>query len=224
MKSAPIPANESARLKALASYKLLDTSPEAVYDEITKISAEISGTPTAFLSLLDENREWFKSKQNIEAVEEPRDVSFCAHAILEPEIMIVPDARYDERFHDNPLTTGGPRIVFYAGVPIINEEGFPLGVLAVTDSRKRDLSEQKLVFLKALAKLVATHFELRKLKMQLGGGNHSEQETYQVLKAMLHEIDKLFSNNPRLDQIESIQTAHNLALSLIMKSARGVAA
>lgn len=137
---APIPANESARLRALASYQLLDSSPETVYNEITKISAEISGTPTAFLSLLDENREWFKSKKGIETVEEPRDISFCAHAILEPEILVVPDARYDERFHDNPLTTGGPRIVFYAGVPIMNEEGFPLGVLAITDTREREVA------------------------------------------------------------------------------------
>ena len=224
MKPAPIPANESARLSALASYKLLDTPPEEEYDEITRITEEISGTPIVTLSLLDKNREWIKSKQGTEAEELPRELSFCAHAILEPRMMVVSDAHYDERFHDNPFTIGEPHVRFYAGVPIINEQGYPLGVLAAIDTRPRELSELQLMSLEAIAKLAVTHFELRKLNMQLETGKHSQQETQKELKAMLHEISKMLKNSPRKDQIESLQTAHNLALSLIMKSARGMEA
>ena len=214
MKSAPIPANESERLEALASYRILDTPPEEEYEEIIRATAEISGTPIVTLSLLDENREWIKAKQGIEALEVPRALSFCAHAILEPRMLLVPDARYDDRFHDNPFTTGKPNVVFYAGVPVINDQGYPLGVLAVIDNRPRELSEQKFASLEAVAKLAASHFELRKLKMQLEEGMHSQQEVQQLLTPMLHAIEALLQNNPRKDQIALLNTLHKTACSL----------
>lgn len=168
MKLAPIPENEPERLKALAKYQILDTLPEDVYDDITRIASEITGTPIALLNLIDENRLWTKSRTGIELTESARDSSFCAFAILDPnEIMVVEDTRYDDRFHDNPLVTDEPHILFYAGVPIVDNGGYALGTLCIMDNRPRDLPENKLLALKALAKLVNAHFELRKTKLQL---------------------------------------------------------
>ncbi len=168
MKSASKPKNESARLEALNKYQLLDTISEEVYDDITKIATEMCGTPVALLSLVDADRQWNKSVQGTKLKEFEREHSFCAHAILEPdELFVVPDARYDERFHDNPLVTGEHQIVFYAGMPLKDAEGNPIGALCVIDSRPRTLPEEKLVSLKSLAKLVQAHFELRLANMRL---------------------------------------------------------
>ena len=168
MKAAPLPENEPDRLKALATYKLLDTLPEDEYDAITRIASEICRTPISLISLVDENRQWFKSRLRLNPQETPRAYSFCAHAILNPdEIFIVPDARNDERFADNPLTTGPPTVVFYAGVPLKDTDGFALGSLCVIDKRPRILTENQLLSLKALAKLVSTTFELRRTKLEL---------------------------------------------------------
>ena len=168
MKSAALPANEADRLKSLSEYQILDTLPEGVYDDITRIASEIVGTPIALLNIIDANRQWTKSRQGMEISEIPREHAFCAHTILNPdEVMVVEDARYDERFHDNPLTTGDPNIVFYAGVPIVNDGGYALGALCVIDSRPRTLPDNKLMALKALGKLVNVHFELRKTRLEL---------------------------------------------------------
>lgn len=168
MKSAPLPDNEIDRLKALAEYEILDTLPEQVYDDITRIATEITGTPIALLNLIDKDRQWTKSWDGFQPGEAPREISFCAHAILEPdEVMVVEDARFDERFHDNPMTTGEPYVVFYAGVPIVDRGGHALGTLCVVDNRPRVLPENKLMALKALAKLINAHFELRKTRLDL---------------------------------------------------------
>lgn len=124
MKPAPLPPNEAERLRALSEYKILDTLPEDTYDDITKIATEICGTPIALITFVDKNRQWFKSKQGMSIAETSREYSFCAHAIINPdEAMVVPDARYDERFLDNPLTTGEPHVIFYAGVPLKDVSG-----------------------------------------------------------------------------------------------------
>ncbi len=168
MKSAPLPADEAIRLEALASYNLLDTLPEEVYDNITRLASEICRTPISAISLIDENRQWLKSKQRIKDDETPREESFCAHAILNPnDIFIVPDARIDERFSDNPSTTGQPPIVFYAGVPLVNPDGLALGSLCVVNNRPRTLTDNQLLSLRALGSLVSTLFELRKTKAEL---------------------------------------------------------
>jgi GAF domain-containing protein len=168
MKAAALPANETDRLKSLAAYQILDTLPEGVYDDITRIACEIAGTPIALLSLIDSNRHWVKSSEGLDVREIPREYSFCAHAILNPdEMLVVEDTRYDERFHDNPLTKSDPGVIFYAGVPIVNDGGFALGSLCIIDSRPRTLTDNKLMALKALAKLVMAHFELRKTKLEL---------------------------------------------------------
>lgn len=168
MKSAPLPANEKDRLQALSSYNILDTLPEQEYDDITRIATEICRTPISLVSIIDEDRQWFKSRQRLKSEETPREYSFCAHAIIRPdEIFIINDARQDERFSDNPLVTGYPNVVFYAGVPLVDSDGFPLGSLCVIDNRPRTLTENQLLALKALAKLVTTNFELRRTRQEL---------------------------------------------------------
>ncbi len=192
MKSAPLPPDEAARLKALKRYQLLDSLPEEVYNDITRLASEICGTPIAMLNLVDEKRQWTKSRFGIDIVNIPRERSFCAHAILNPtELMIVPDARYDERFSDNPLVTGEPYIVFYAGMPIVNAEGYAFGSLCLADSRPRELPEHKLELLKALTKLVQTNFDLRFANMELQESRANLMTARPAVDAILGRLDGL---------------------------------
>jgi GAF domain-containing protein len=121
MKHPEITANESDRLVALDRYKILDTLPEQVYDDLTQLAADICGTPIALISLVDKDRQWFKSRVGIDATETPHDISFCGHAVAESAILNVPDASLDPRFADNPLVAQDPNIRFYAGVPLITD-------------------------------------------------------------------------------------------------------
>ena len=168
MIAAPKPANESARLSALYEYNILDTIPEAEYDDITKIAAEICNMPISLISIIDSDRQWFKSRIGLNTPETHRDLAFCAHAILEPtEVMEVPDAKKDVRFADNPLVTSGPNIAFYAGVPLMNEEGDALGTLCVIDNKPNELTQEQKATLKALARQIVAYLEIRKKNQQL---------------------------------------------------------
>ena len=159
-----IPNNEDRRLKALDTYKILDTLPEEEYDALTKIAAEICGTPIALVTLVDDTRQWFKSHHGLNATETPRDLAFCAHTINTPdELFIIPDATKDKRFYDNPLTTDDPHVIFYAGAPLNSKEGYSLGTICVIDTKPREgLTDSQKESLKALANQVISQFELRK--------------------------------------------------------------
>lgn len=160
---AKLPDGEFARLEALRRYEILDTLTEQAYDDITLIAAHITQAPIAIISLVDQNRQWFKSKIGLAVSETPREVAFCAHAILEPDQpLFVPDATKDVRFADNPLVIGDPKIRFYFGAPLVTPDRHALGTLCVVDQRPRDLHDDQVRVLTALSRQVVTQLELRR--------------------------------------------------------------
>lgn len=159
---APIPANEAARLEALRQYEILDTDPEEVFDDITRLAAYMCQTPIAVISLVDHERQWFKARIGLGPRETSRDCAFCAHAILQDTPMSIPDAMADERFADNPLVTAEPFIRLYAGSPLITPEGFKLGTLCVIDRAPRVLSPEQLAVLRMLSNQVMVQLDLRR--------------------------------------------------------------
>ena len=195
MRQPGTPSNEAARLRALKRYNILDTLPEKDFDDITRIASEICQTPIATITLIDENRQWFKSKVGLVDQETSRDIAFCAHAILQPEeMLIVPDSREDERFRDNPLVTGEPWIQFYAGVPLVNPEGYPLGTLCIIDKETRQLTAQQITSLKALANQVVAQFELRLKVEELHQSQTALKEANQALETFAYNASHDLKN------------------------------
>jgi formate hydrogenlyase transcriptional activator len=180
---APVPVNEQERLKALRGSGILDTAPERSYDQITELAAGICGAPVAILSLIDSDRQWFKSKIGIAVTETPRDIAFCAHTILDRDLLVVPDATADQRFLDNPLVTSEPHIRFYAGAPLITPEGHALGTLCVLDYVPRQLSAQQREALRVLSSQAVAQIELRKTKTELENAESSAESAFEALRA-----------------------------------------
>jgi len=162
MRAALIPDNEAARLETLRQYQVLDTDSEDTFDDLTRLAAYICQTPTALISLIDANRQWFKARVGLQARETPRDVSFCGHAILSRACLIIEDAFADERFADNPLVTGEPFVRFYAGMPLMSPEGFAIGTLCVIDRQPHRLDVKQVDALQMLANQVMSQLELRR--------------------------------------------------------------
>jgi len=166
--TAPIPLNEKKRLKVLWQYEVLDTVPEEVFDDLTELAAKICEAPIALISLVDENRQWFKAKFGTTISETARDFSFCSYAITQSDLFIVPDATRDERFAHNPLVTAEPKIRFYAGAPLITPDGHALGTLCVIDKVPRQLRLEQKQALRILAHHVVSQLELRRRSRELG--------------------------------------------------------
>jgi len=180
---APLPSNEEARLKALREYKILDTDPEQAFDDLTRLASQICETPIAVVSLVDSDRQWFKSKLGLDASETSRDVAFCAHTILQSDLFVVPDAQQDMRFSDNPLVTSGPQIRFYAGAPLLTSEDVAVGSLCAIDYVPRNLTSQQQEALEILGRQVVTQIKLRRNIAELEEALRQRQETEQALKA-----------------------------------------
>jgi PAS domain S-box-containing protein len=161
MITAPVPTHEPDRLAALHRYDILDTAPDDAFDDLTALAAHICGTPMALISLVDANREWFKSKVGVQDLESPRDIAFCAHGILQEDIFVVPDALVDDRFSDNPMVTGDPHVRFYAGASLVTADGYALGMLCVKDIVPRDLRPDQVEALRILGHQVIAQIELR---------------------------------------------------------------
>lgn len=167
---ARLPTNEQDRLEALRAYEVMDTAPEADFDDLVEVASRVFEVPIALITLVDEERQWFKARVGLDAPETPRDHAFCAHAILSNETLVVPDATDDARFVDNPLVTADPSIRFYAGAPLLTPEGHGLGTLCVIDSEPRvrpPMNASQVEILEALSRQAVRLLELRKVNAQL---------------------------------------------------------
>jgi len=162
LKPAPIPDNEAARLSKLAEYDIVDTAVESAFDTLTTLTAELLGVPIALISIIDSDRQWFKSRYGLDAPSTPRDISFCGHVVADERALIVPDAFADPRFADNPLSVGEPRVRFYAGMPLRTPDGFVLGTLCAIDHAPRTLTDAQRRTLNMLAEQVVALLELRR--------------------------------------------------------------
>ena len=162
MNKTALPPTEAFRLIDLSTYKIMDTDPEDDFDDIVELAAQICNTPISLITLLDDKRQWFKAKRGVDETESTRDVSFCSHAILQDEVMVVEDATKDHRFFDNPFVTGEMNIRFYAGAPIISPTGYKLGTVCILDKQPRRLSAEQARALTILSNQVSRLLEQRK--------------------------------------------------------------
>jgi PAS domain S-box-containing protein len=165
--SAALPANEAERLAALARYRILDTPAEAGFDDLTALAAHLLDCPISTVSLVDRDREWFKSRVGVAECEAGRGPAFCSHTLLEPDWLLVPDTLLDDRFHDNPMVLGEPFVRFYAGVPLRTSDGLAVGALCVKDIRPRQVTGAQMESLKALGRQVMSQLELRASAFEL---------------------------------------------------------
>lgn len=210
-----IPENEKFRLQELHNFSILDTLPEKEYDDITRLASQICETPISLISLIDKDRQWFKSKVGLDLSQTSRKDSFCAHAIIDPtKIFTIKDSREDSRFCNNPLVLGDPRVIFYTGVPLVSDEGLALGTLCVLDSKPKELNKFQLNALKALSNQVVALFELRKNKRLLEKTTKELEtrngELQKFAQVAAHDIKSPLNNISGITQILLSDTTLNL--------------
>lgn len=209
----PIPHNEAERIKALQRYQILDTSAEAGFNDIVYLASRICEVPIALISLIDTNRQWFKAKEGLEVCETHRDYAFCAHAILDDGLLVIPDAAQDERFKNNPLVTADPHIRFYAGAPLITPDDKRLGTLCVIDRKPRQLNEFQLTSLRMLAKQVVNELELRLhnslLREKLKMIEQQKEDIRQMLEERNDLVEQLTESTTVRERLLSVM-AHDL--------------
>lgn len=190
--------SEGARLAALREYRILDTAPERAFDDLTMLASHICGTPMALITLVDAERQWFKSRVGITLEETPRALSFCAHALSARDMLIIPDAREDARLRDNPLVTGNPHIRFYAGAPLVTPEGHTLGTLCVVDRVTRTLTPVQIEALDALRRQVQSQLELRRQVFELEQALDARDRAETEQAGLIAELRKTHDDVRRL--------------------------
>lgn len=191
-----IPANEPERLAAVKSYQLLDTAPEIAYDELTELAAQICQCPVAVIGLIDETRDWKKSAYGFppDLCTSPRELSICSSTICGSDLVISPDLTKDDRYHDNPTVTGGPKLRFYCGVPLINPEGYALGTLCVVDFQPRELTAEQAEAMRRLSHQVVSQFELRRSVLELERRMAELNEARREAEKQRERSDQLLRN------------------------------
>lgn len=191
---------EEYRLEALRRYDILDTPREGDFDEIVEVASAVCGTPISVINLIDRGRQWFKAEVGLGVRETPIDSSICAHAILQPDLFIVPDTTLDHRFCDNPLVTGDPHLRFYAGALLQTPEGFPLGTVCVLDYKPRELDETQKAFLRLMANQVMKLFELRRIAAAEHSARLRAEEMVSEKETLMREADHRLMNSLQLVQ------------------------
>ncbi|WP_396588615.1 ATP-binding protein [Bermanella sp. R86510] len=215
---APLHPEEGSRLEALLKYEVLDTEDEAAIDELTQLASEICGTEISLVSFIDKDRQWFKSKVGLDVSETPRDIAFCSHAILREGLFEIPDASKDPRFQDNPFVTETPGIRYYAGAPLISDNGMPLGTLCVIDSQTKTLTDHQKHALEVLAKQVMTQLELRLKYRQMERLNKEREQVFSILA---HDLKSPFNGILGLSRILQ-QQANSLTPERLQQMADGI--
>ncbi|MBD2092168.1 GHKL domain-containing protein [Microcoleus sp. FACHB-1515] len=206
-----LPSNEEQRLKKLRSYEILDSIEESAYDDVALVAAHICETPIALISLVDRDRQWFKSRVGIGVDQTHRDLSFCSHAILMPDrVLVVSDAQKDDRFTDNSLVTDAPKIRFYAGAPLVTPDGFTLGTLCVIDFQPRQLTDRQTSALQALSRQIVAQLELRRNLKELAQETVDRQQAEAQVRRLNAELEARVQQRTAQLQLQTQELQHTL--------------
>jgi anti-sigma regulatory factor (Ser/Thr protein kinase) len=194
-------SDETARLAALRRYRILDTEPEQAFDDLTLLASQICGTPMALITLLDEQRQWFKSRVGTSATETERSIAFCAHTIQQDDVFVIPDTLADERFRENPLVVGEPWVRFYAGAPLVTRDGQALGSLCVIDRVPRTLAPEQQAALIALRRQVIAQLELRVNVDELVQALHERDQAEEAQRGLVEELQAALQSARQLSAL-----------------------